>query len=179
MDKKPQVHEAVGAFRSSEPMEAAISELASAGFDRADMSHLRLTEVPDPMSAKRLADDAGVPRSAVVSDTDVRQLRTLANGLTGVASAFLVGGITVLTGGGAALALAGAALAGGGAVAASAAVGKRLGNERDEALDRQTHQGGILLWVRLHEPGQDARACDILRRHGASNVHVHDVPATG
>jgi hypothetical protein len=176
--ENPKVHEAVGAFRSAEAMEAAISDLASAGFDRADMSHLRLTEAPDPVSAKRLADDAGVPRSAVVSDTDVRQLRTLAGGLTGVASAFLVGGITILTGGGAALALAGAALAGGGAVAASTAVGKGLSNEREHALDLQAQQGGILLWVRLHEPGQDARACEILRRHGAGNVHVHDVPST-
>jgi hypothetical protein len=176
---KPQIHEAVGAFRSEEAMEAAIGELASAGFDRADMSHLRLTQAPDPVSAKRLADDAGTPRSAIVSDTDVRQLRTLASGLTGVASAFLVGGITVLTGGGAALALAGAALAGGGAVAASAAVGKQLGDERHEALDAQAQMGGILLWVRLHAPGQDAHACEILRRHGAANVHVHDVPSTG
>lgn len=176
---KPQVHEAVGAFRSEEDLEAAIADLSSAGFDRADLSHLRLSHAQDPASARQMADDAGVPRSAVVSNTDVRQLRTLAGGLTGVASAFLVGGITVLTGGGAALALAGAALAGGTALAASAAVGKRLGDERHEALDAQTHHGGILLWVRMHEAGQDTTACEILRRHGGRNVHVHDVPTSG
>lgn len=78
-----------------------------------------------------------------------------------------------------ALTLAGAALVGGTALAASAAVGKRLCDERHEALEAQIHHGGILLWVRLHEAGQDATACEILRRHGGRNVHLHDVPTSG
>jgi hypothetical protein len=177
MPQNTTIHEAVGAFHSPEAMEAAISRLASAGFDRADMSHLQLAAAASPEDARRRADDARAPRSAVVSDTDVRQLRTLATSMAGVATAFLVGGITILTGGTAAVAAVGAAVAGGGAAAAVNTAGNLADAGREQALDDQLHHGGILLWVRLHAPGQDAKATEIMRACGATNVHVHDIAA--
>jgi hypothetical protein len=36
----------------------------------------------------------------------------------------------------------------------------------------------VLLWVRLRDTEAEQRALDILRRHSAHDVHVHDIPAT-
>ncbi len=43
-------------------------------------------------------------------------------------------------------------------------------------LQEQAEQGGILLWVRIAKPEQDAEAQRILKQHGATEVHVHAFP---
>jgi hypothetical protein len=70
--------EMVGVFRAAEALEAAISALASAGWDRAEMSLLGEREVIAPgQSVGEIADAPGAAeRQPVVSDTDVRQERT-------------------------------------------------------------------------------------------------------
>lgn len=175
--------EAVGTFRSEEQLEAAISELTSSGWDRADLSLLGSSSVIDPHvtvppgeDARQASRDPDVPRSPVVSDVDERQGRTLVGGMAGVIAAFGAAGAVVVTGGGALAAMVGAAIAGGGATAAVEAAGRWLGARRNEFLQEQIDRGGILLWVALRKPGQEQKAQEILRRHGADNVHIHELP---
>jgi hypothetical protein len=176
------VREAVGTFRSEERLEAAISELTSSGWDRAELSLLApesliAPHLPVEQPARQAVDDPTLERGAVVSDADVRQGRTLASGMAGVIAAFGAAGAVVATGGSALIALVGAAVVGGGATAAVHAAGRWFGARREHFLDEQVDSGGILLWVHLRAPGQEQEALNILRRHGAENVHVHELPA--
>lgn len=176
------LREIIGVFHSVDDLEAAINGLASEGFDRADMSILGEEHVlSGDVSAlvqdtQRLADDPQAPRQAIISDTDIRQGRTLATSLAGVVAAFVATGATILTGGGALAAVIGAAAAGGGASAAVHTVGRVAGSKHNEVLEEQIRRGGIVLWVALREPGQDQTARRILERHHATDIHVHEAP---
>ncbi len=44
-------------------------------------------------------------------------------------------------------------------------------------MREQLERGGVLLWVRLPDAAAEPRALDILRRHSAHDVHVHEFPA--
>ena len=173
--------EIVGTFRSREELEKAISELASAGWDRSEMSLLAQhgVLVPEDVSGDtpELADDEKVEREAVISEPDVRQGRTLAAGLAGVVGAFVASGATIMTGGTALAAIVGAAVVGGGAAAAMDVVGHRVDKHRSDFLREQVEHGGILLWARLREVEQEGTAEEILRRCGATDIHIHEAPA--
>src|SRR5690606_25785415 len=134
-------HELVGLFHNPDDLEQAISTLTSSGWNRADPSMLAPQSLLEPQSldeeSTELANDPETDRSAPVSDTDMRQGRTLAAGMAGVAAAFLASGATIMTGGGALAALVGAAAAGGGAGALVEAFGQRARTERDRFLEEQ------------------------------------------
>lgn len=175
-----KLREAVGTFETPEQLEAAIEALTTAGFDRADLSVLgqeQLFSADVPRAAadpERAADDPKAPRSAVLSEPDVRQGRTLASSMAGVIAAFLASGATIVTGGGALAAVVGAAAAGGGATVLVNTIGRWAGESHNEFLHEQAQRGGILLWVKLHNPDQEVAADDILRRSGARHVHIHE-----
>ena len=177
------VREAVGAFRSSESLESAVSALASAGWDKAEMSLLAQDSAFDPgipargHDMRQAADEADAPRSVVLVEEDLRQGRTLATSMAAAIAAFAASGATILTGGGALAAAVGAAAAGSGAAAAVNVIGRWLGDNRAHFLNEQIDQGGILLWVTVHDADQARSASEILRRYGASNVHVHEISA--
>lgn len=177
------MREAVGTFRSEEQLAAAVGELTRSGWDRADLSLLGASSVIDPhvaapagKTAPEASDDPNLPRTAVVTDVDEAQGRTLLGGMAGVMAGFAAAGAVVVTGGGALAAMVGAAIAGGGATAAVQAAGRWLGERRNDFLQEQIDRGGILLWVTLRKAGQERRAQEILRRHGAENVNIHELP---
>lgn len=171
--------EIVGSLHSPEALESAVSEFASSGWDRSELSILAQQSLLDSDSvqgeARELSDDPRAERQAVVADTDVRQGRTLAAGMAGVVGAFLASGATILTGGTALAAVVGAAVVGGGAAAAVERLAGAVGQHRDDHLSEQLAHGGMLLWARLHAPEEEARARAILSRHGATGIHVHPV----
>ena len=170
----------VGLFRSPDSLEAAISALTSAGWDRSELSLLGQKSTFDPKppiggeTAEQAADDPGTSRAPVVSEPDIRRGRTLATSLAGVAAAFLAAGATVASGGTVLVAIIGAAAAGGGAAAAAEALGQWAGKSRADFLHEQIERGGIMLWVMLRSPDQEAKAREILMRHGAELIHAHD-----
>lgn len=180
-DAREVAREAVGTLHSEEALEAAVSELTSSGWDRARLSIVAAESVlaphlpPSEKPVETAADDPAVERGAVVTDTDMRQGRTLASSMAGVIAAFGAAGAVVVTGGGALAAVVGAAAVGGGVTAAAHAAGRWLSDRREQFLDEQVERGGILLWVALRDAGEDRKATDILRRHGAEDVHVHEI----
>ena len=174
------VDEVVGLFRSADALESAISALTSAGWDRAELSLLAqkgaFEHEPVTADTVRAGDDPSTERAPVVSGTDVRQGRTLATSMAGVIAAFVASGATIATGGTALAAVIGAAALGGGAAAAVSALGQWAGHSRSDFLHEQIAHGGILLWVTLRTPDQEAIAHDILVQHGAEIVHSHEAP---
>lgn len=173
---QPPTHERelVAVFPSVESLEQAISALASHGWDRAEMSllgHKNLIAEPRGQGKSTPEFD----REPVVSDVDVRQGRTLAAGIAGVVAAFIASGATIMTGGTALAAVIGAAAAGGGVTVAVDAIGQILGEKRGEFLESQIERGGIVLWLSMGVHHDEALATDILRKHGAVDVHARDV----
>jgi len=179
---KAMIREAVGLFHDPAALQGAISDLTSAGVDRAELSILAqdglLGDEParDYTSAQQAADDPTTPRQAIYADTDLRQGRILLTSMASVVAAFAASGAVVLTGGAALTALAAALGAGGGIGALGALVGQRAGAARQSYLAEQMARGGILLWAKISRPGQEQRIRDVLERH-AAEVHVHEVPA--
>jgi hypothetical protein len=84
-------------------------------------------------------------------------------------------GVVVASGGTLAWALAGAAVAGGGGGLIGAAAARLMGRDRAKDLQKQLEKGGMLLWVRLRDHEHEKRACDILTKHSADDVHVHEM----
>ena len=64
--------------------------------------------------------------------------------------------------------------------AVGAGVGSMLSTfidkHRAEYLEKQVERGGILLWVNLSSQQREKLAREILRKHSAGDVHVHDIP---
>lgn len=171
--------EIVGNMPSPEALEAAVNAITSAGWDRSELSllaqHGVLVGDSVEQDTRTIADDPKADHQAVISEPDVRQGRTLAAGMAGVIGAFVASGATVLTGGTALAAVVGAAVVGGGAAAAVERLAGAASKSRRDHLRDQLEHGGILLWVHLRRPGDEARAREILTRHGATDVHVHPV----
>jgi len=176
-DAHEHADEVVGLFRSADSVESAVSDLISAGWDRAELSLLAqkgaFDHEPVTGDTARAGDDPTTERAPVVSGTDVRQGRTLATSMAGVIAAFVASGATIMTGGTALAAVIGAAAVGGGAAAAVNAIGQWAGQSRSDFLHEQIAHGGILLWVMLRRPDQEATARGILERRGAEIVHTH------
>jgi len=172
-------------FHDADALEAAVSDLVSAGVDRAELSLMAQEGVLEGAPARHYddtrgaEDDSAAPRQAVYADTDVRQGRTLVTSMAAVVAALAASGVVVLTGGAAIPAFLAAAGAGGGAGALGALVGRLAGDERRRFYQDQIGRGGILLWVKIMNPAQEPRVCEILKRRAASDVHVHEVAAAG
>lgn len=177
MNTQPPTYdnEIVGIFTSPRELDAAVSDLCSAGWDRAELSLLgKQNELVPTTGAEDIARNSIAPHSSVVSDSDERQDGVLGGGLAGVAAAFLASGAIVATGGSALVALIGAAAAGGGGAVAGNFIGHMLTKQMAEPMEDQLNRGGIVLWALLRSPDQEARARDILSRHGAADVHVQE-----
>lgn len=161
------VREMTATFQSAESLEAAVNALTTHGWDRADLSMLGQRDMLD--------DRPVAEHAAVVSDSDIRQTRTMAAGMAGVVAAFVASGATIMTGGAALAAVIGAAVAGGGAAAAVEALGLAADKKHDDFLQRQIDAGGIVLWVTLRAPNDEATAREIMKRCGGREIRVADV----
>lgn len=155
------VQEVVGRFSTREPFMAAVKDLRGAGFRHADLSVL---DTHESISA------AGSPGEAWQET-----LAGLAGEVNYVGPITAAGLIAIATG------PVGAAVSA--AVAAGftgAALAELLANVRatphTESFARALEAGALLLWVRAEDPERQAKASEILTRHGAADVHLHARP---
>lgn len=171
--------EAVALFKDEGALQAAIDELLTSGFDRAELSLLATEEVLRSTFGGRfktsaeLEDVEGVPRDFYVSPESMGDAEGgIIGGLVYVGSVAATG-LVILSGGGLAASIAAAVIAGG----ASGAVGTFLaatieGVHRLNVSDHLRH-GGLLLWVRTWTPEDEKRATAILRKNSGEDVHIH------
>jgi hypothetical protein len=166
--------EVAGVFHSGHDLEMAIRELERVGCDRAEINLVGAHNVLAPQD-----DAAAVMNQSAgpVTEDDVRQTRTLAAGVAGVVAAFIATGATILSGGTALAAVIGAAAAGGGTTAAVELIARFFGAGYSTKFADQLQNGGVLLWVRLRAPDQEAQVREILLRHGADHVHAQEAAA--
>lgn len=177
------VREAVGVFDDTDSFEAAVDELLNSGFDRSELSLLatdraveaKLGHLYDKVS--EVEDDPSVPRTAYVGRNSTVEAKTGIIGGLGYVGALAAVGIIVATGGTVAAALLGAAAAGAAGSGIGTIAARLFGRERAVSIQHQLEKGGLLLWVRTRDAEHERRALEILSRHGADDVHVHELPA--
>lgn len=174
--------EAVGVFASTSDLQAAIDELLSSGFHRAELSLLAGERAVfqkfgnSYAELRAAADDAVAPRTAYISPEAIGDAQGgIVGGLVYVGAAIASGAI-VVSGGTILAAIVAAALAGGASGIAGSILAKWLGDNHAQYLQAQIDHGGLLLWVRTRNARAEERAVAILKSHSSRDVHVHTLP---
>jgi len=176
------IREAVGVFPTADTLQAAIDELMSSGFDRAELSLLASEQAVEAKLGHRyrkvsdVEDDGTVPRRSYVSTESVGDAEGgLIGGLLYIGAVATAGAI-VASGGTLAAAVTGAILAGGAGGAVGSVLATLVGDNHARRIQEQIDHGGLLLWVRTRDAEHETRANGILRRHSGHDVHVHALP---
>jgi hypothetical protein len=174
--------EAVAVFHDAESFQAAIDDLLSAGFDGADVNVLAhedtiTAKLGRPYtSTKEFMDDPEAPRIGYVPEETIGDAEGAVLG-AGIYVPAIVGSLAVVASGGTLLgAIAAAAVAGGAGGLVGAALARFIGHEHAKHLDQHLQRGGLLMWVRARDPEHANTAVEILQRHAADDVHLHDIP---
>ena len=174
--------EVTGVFHSRKALIDAADDLLVAGFDRADIDvSASFDELKRRLNYQSIppADLADIPTAArqpLIDQGDVLTTDAVVGSLAGcigaVAMAYFliirgmaplsVGIVSVLTG----LVVGGVAVL---------VVRRRLQRERVRGLEKLAEAHGLLIWVRVLSPEKEAEAQEILARHGAEAVHVHEI----
>ncbi|MEH2571806.1 hypothetical protein [Bradyrhizobium sp. AZCC 1708] len=182
MDDQPDtVREAVGVFASENDLQAAIDELLSSGFHRAELSLLASQDVVNEKlgsgaSLRVVEDDPVVPRTAYVSPEAIGDAQGgIVSGLV-YAGATAAAGTVLISGGAVVVAVVVGALVGATGGIVGALLAEWLGDNHAQYLQTQIDHGGLLLWVRTRDVRAEDRAVDVLKRHSSRDVHVHTLP---
>jgi hypothetical protein len=179
--ERTKVREVAGVFRSRPALEAAVEDLLLNGFDRADIDRLAsLDEVRRRLkvyvSPEEAADLTPTPRQPILTWDDISVGLVVTSSLVAAAVGLAVVFAVLASGGSGWVAGILGTLVG--AVAGGiAALGLARMFRRDEArgLDWLEFQRGIVLWVRVGSREREALAQEILRRHGARAVRIHEI----
>jgi hypothetical protein len=180
MDEQPDTAcEAVGIFGSAYDLQAAIDELLSSGFHRAELSLLASENALNEKLAggfvdlRAVADDPAISRTAYLSPEAIGDAQGGIVGGLVYAGATAAAGAIVISGGAILAAMVAATLVGGAGGIVGALLAKWLGDKQAQYLRTQVAHGGLLLWVRTRDAKAEDRAVNILKRHSSRDVHVH------
>jgi len=180
----PALREAVAVFDCAAALEAAVDDLQSHGFDRAELSLLagddtvRRTLGHLYRRTEELEDDPHVARAAWVSTASRGDAEAGLVGTPLYIGAVTAAGIVIASGGTLGAVAAAAALAGGAGGLIGAVLATWLGAHHARHLEGQLEKGGLLLWVTTRDTERETRAGEILARNGGRDVPVHTLPAT-
>jgi hypothetical protein len=179
---KTRTREVTGVFHSKKALELAAQDLLMAGVDRADIDvsassdelgrRLNYQAIPPP----DLADLPTAPRQPLTGGDDLIATEAVAGSVAGCAVAVIVAALLVAWGLsppliGIVAVLCGLAAAG----VAVFRVRRRLLRERHLGLENIAEWNGLVMWVRVRCPEMEAAAREILVRHGAQAVHIHEI----
>lgn len=175
----PTVREAVGIFPDDTHLRAAIDELELEEFARQDISVLGAQDVLSRESAtlrnpQQMESDPHTPRGVFVMPEEQSLAEACLVGAGVILTVFFVGpamGRDLAMAGNVALLLVLALI--GAAVGYAAARGLRYLRQR--RTEEQQRRGGLLLWVNTPTRQLERKACAILARHGAHDVHINEV----
>ena len=157
------VDEVQGVFPSDAAMQKAIGELTLAGFDRAALS--LPTGATHGLGATP-TEGAADP----MTDTDVRQARTMGTSMAGTIGAFAAAGATIATGGAAGVAIAAAAAIGAGSALAVNAAGNAVDAAQTDGRNEAASAGRLVLAVHAPDAVLREKAATILQAAGATEV---------
>ncbi len=181
----PYVHsdssrEAMGVFSNPDQMQEAIRELESTAFPRDSISILGHRHTLEDRFGHGIADsdfvedDPNAPREAPVRPEEQvigASALVCCAAYIGVVSAGLAIGAASLP-----VTFMAIALGGGSGAALGGLLLSRIKYKYEQHIQEQLSDGGLLLWVRTPDAEREELACEILARHGAAHVRVHDAP---
>lgn len=176
------VREAVGIFQDAAQLQAAIDELQIHGFMRQEISVLAgENTVQEKLGhlykrIEQAEDDPKAPRMVFVSNEEISVAKAAAIGVPLFIAAASAAGVVVASGGLLLDAIIYAATAGVVGAGVGSMLATFIAKKRAEYLQKQIDHGGILLWVHLRSPDVEKPAQDILRKHSAEDVHIHEIP---
>ena len=179
----PDVREAVGVFQSEKDLQAAIDDLLTHGFDRAEISLLASIPTVEKelgshfRSVTELEDNDAVPTSVYIPTESIGDAQGGIIGTLVYVGALAAFAPVVVSGGALAAALLALAVGGGGGAAIGTVLAKIIGQHHADYIADQLEKGGLLLWVRTWDEDDEKRAVDILSKHSGTDVHVHGLPA--
>jgi outer membrane lipoprotein SlyB len=174
------VTEAVAVFHDVSELDAAVESLQEAGFKRGDISLLASEDAVEKKLGHRyerveeLEDDPQAPRVTYRTRESAGETEDVIIGSMTYLPAVLAAGTVVASAGVVAAAVTGTAIAG---ALIGTVFARWLDKHQAEHLQEQLEHGGLLLWVRTHDPQQETTALKILREHSGTDVHVHRLPA--
>lgn len=178
---KTEIREAVGIFDSEQQLQAAIDDLLSHGFNRAEISVLApVSAVEEKLghrfkSVAEIEDDPEAMSKAYVPVETIGDAEGAVIGSLLYVGAF-AGIVLVASGGALAAALAALALGGSG-TAVGVALARFIQQHHADYIADQLEKGGLLLWVRTWDQKDEAKAVELLSAHSAHDVHIHALPA--
>lgn len=178
---RAEVREAVGVFKEERALVDAVDELMLAGIDRSAISllagHRAVEETLGHYFRKvaEIEDDPAAPRLAYAGPDSRTEFEAAIGGGLAYVGAVAGAGFVVASGGAVGAAILAAALAGGTGGVVGGFLSRFINRHHARYLQDQLDRGGILLWVRVNDPDHESKALDILRRHAAGDVHVHDL----
>jgi hypothetical protein len=162
--KAKTVTEVVGRFSGKEEFTATVEELLESGFASSDLSVLDTHESLG--AAGSLGEAWQQALGSLVGEIKYVGPITAA-GLIGIATGAIGAAISAAVAAG----LTGAALA--------ELLDTVRATPHTESFARALEGGAVLLWVRAEDDLRQARASEILLRHGAADVHRHQRTAKG
>jgi hypothetical protein len=181
-DNIPTRTEAVACFHDVQSFQAAIDDLLLAGFDHGDINVLAHEDTVTSKLGRRynstaeFEDDSEAPRIGFVPIETIGNAEGAVIG-AGVYLPAIAGSLLVVASGGTMLgAVAAAAVAGGAGGLIGAALARFIGHEHAKHLDQHLKRGGLIMWVRTPDAEHEGKALEILGRHSAHDVHLHQLP---
>ena len=174
--------EAVAVFHDERSLRAAVDELLISGLNRAAINLLAGQQTVEATlrhsytKVTELEDDPGVPRIAYMGPDSRIEAESVTVGGLAYVGAVVSAGVVVASGGSILAALLAVTIAGGLGGLIGAALAKIIDKHHAHYLQLQLEKGGLVLWVTLSNPDQESRALEILKRLGADDVHVHQLP---
>jgi len=171
--------EAVGIFDDAQELHRTIEDLEISGFARSQIS-VRGSDAAvknkfghASVKPEHLQDNPHAPRSAVIGREDVG----VAQGVLIGAGAWIGSALALIATNGLAtnysLAIVLMATLVGGILGALAA--RYLSNQYTWFYQKQANKGGLVLWIETPNAEAVDHAQVILKKHGAHNVHIHDI----
>lgn len=176
-----EIREAVGIFDTEEALQAAIDDLLSHGFDRAEISVLApVTAVEEKLghhfqAVQEIEDDQGILTKNYIPMETIGDAQGAVIGSLMYVGAF-AGIVLVASGGALAAALAALALGGSG-TAIGIALSRFMKQHHADYIAEQLEKGGLLLWVRTWDQKDEEKAVKLLSAHSGHDVHIHGFPA--
>jgi hypothetical protein len=171
--------EAVGIFTEQKKLDDAIAELEGTAFPRHDISVLgNEKQIQERfgtrrLSARKLEDHPGAPRTISIRPEEKTIGATVFVGVC----AYICGTVFALS------SKSDSALELITAITAGSLLGTLIGvtaiiliwRKLNLSAQFQIKKGGLVLWVRTPDAEREQIAMDIMKKHGARNVHIHTV----
>ena len=168
------IREAVAVFDDDKTLEEAVVALETRGFDRAAFSVLGDEATVERTLGHRyrrvaeMEDNPAAPRETFF--TRVSRLEAeygLAIGLASIGALTLagIGGVLPML------------VAAGGGATLGGMLGRKMHQHHAQRLKEQLARGGLLLWVNVRDAAQEKLALEILKKHSAHDVHIHEIAA--